>query len=363
MKRISSAFIGVVIMAVSARADSTSYTPAGGYFTLNIQGQSDNQVALPIYQKVASFGKVSTVSSDKVTVHAKTWNAGDFRVSADTKPGTYYAEFASGALKGVRYRVLDNSEDTLLLDTEGDDLTAHPSGAVAFDDVVWLRPMWTLSNVFGATETDVVLQPKANPLLPGDSVLTVAPLSVGQNKAPTGEYSFVRGMGWRATGDLDTDQAHRPFQVGEPMVVRRINSQSVSVVLLGYVLAGQQSMYVPGGDGTNGNDAYVSVIFPEAVSLDASGLYNTGTPAAGVIHGTGNPLLRADELLGFGTGIGFNLAPERSFFYLNGAGWREVGSDSTSVGSDFLLEPGKPYIIRKKKGNGGVDWIQQAGGH
>jgi uncharacterized protein (TIGR02597 family) len=346
----------------SLRADSMSFTPAAGYFLLNIRGNSDSYVSFPLVQRVASVGKISGVRSNQIVVGSKIWEPGHFRaVAAQATEPPYYAEFASGALRGVRYRVLDNSDDTLVLDTEGDDLTAHPLGAVGFNDIVRLRPLWTVGGVFGSSESDLKLDPKPNPMIPADAVILPDNTEIGQNKAPNMELAFVRGTGWRSSDDLDNDQQHRPFEPTSPMIIRRRNPAGVTLVLLGRVLTGPQAAYVVGGNGLIGNDAYVSLVTPEPVSLSTAGLADPANPTASVIRGSNSILLRGDELLSFGAGTGFNLSPERSFFYLNNTGWREFGTDNGDVGSGFFLEPGKAYIVRKRASNPGVDWIQNKG--
>jgi hypothetical protein len=45
-------------------------------------------------------------------------------------------------------------------------------------------------------------------------------------------------------------------------------------------------------------------------------------------------------------------------FYVTGQGWRELGSDSTTVGADMLLDPGKLYLLRKQPDSPSRDWVQ-----
>lgn len=362
MKRVfASLSLLVLLLTGFAHGESVSYSPAAGYFGLAIRGGSDNQLAIPLVQRAVSFCRVTGVAASQVRTSAGRWGRGRFAFSDGSPEGNYYAEFISGALKGAKYLVLDNSEDTLVLDTEGDDLTAHPMGAIAYDDVVRIRRHWTVGGVLGATDEDIVIRPKPNPLIPGDSVLFVDNDRVGENKAPIGELSYVRGVGWRRTGDLATDQQHCAFRVGEPFLVRRIAPDGVIVAVIGDVPTGPQALFVHGGDGVRANDAHVCLLFSEEVSLDESGLYDPSDPDGSVVRHSRNILLRADELLAYGDRAGFNQAPERAFFYLQSAGWREVGSASTTVGSDFHLKPGTAYIVRKKKTSPGVDWVQRPG--
>ncbi len=54
--------------------------------------------------------------------------------------------------------------------------------------------------------------------------------------------------------------------------------------------------------------------------------------------------------------IGSIPQPER-YYYLAGAGWRRVGSLSTTVGIDAVLKPGRVLDIKKRAGSADVDWI------
>ena len=346
-------------LVAQASADSTSYTPPGGFFLLSVQGASDNPVSLPLVRQVNSFGKVTGVSRNQVVIGSKIWTAGQFRAAGVTQPeGQYCVEFASGALRGVRYRVLDNTDDTLVLDTRGDDLTAHPMGAVAFNDTVRLRPLWTLGEVFGRSESELVLNARPNVLIPGDSVIFPNNAGTGQNKAPELEFSFIHGTGWRATSDLGNDRQDRPFEPASPLIVRRLSADGTRLALIGYVPSGPQVMAVSGGDGNQGNDAHVCLVLPEPISVGAAGLSDPANALGSVIRSVPNALIPGDQLLSYGLGTGFNPAPERSFYYLQSSGWREVGSHSTTVGSDFVLEPGRAYIVRKQPNNPGAFWAQ-----
>jgi uncharacterized protein (TIGR02597 family) len=261
----------------------------------------------------------------------------------------------------VRYQVLDNSEDTLVLDTAGDDLTAHPAGAVAVGDIIRVRPSWSVGTVFGNSEAGTPLQAHASNAAATDSIRFFDNSTIALNKPASLEVSFVSGLGWRSTGDATTDRADTPFRLGEPIVIHRFGSSGLALPVVGYVLPLAQSVLVAGGSTVSGTDNYVSWLFPEPASLDNSGLHDPANPAGSVVGSALNPLVHGDELLAFGQGVGFDRAPERCFYYLNGLGWQEFGTDSSSMGSQFLLEAGKAYIIRKAPGKAAVDWMQIRG--
>ena len=126
-----------------------------------------------------------------------------------------------------------------------------PCGAVAFNDTIRLRPLWTVGKIFGSTESEIVLDPKPNALVPGDSVILPNNEKVGQNKAPEVELSFVHSLGWRLTGDIDTDQVHLAFEHATPLIVRRRSATALGLVIVGDVLSSPQAVYVAGGDGAS----------------------------------------------------------------------------------------------------------------
>ena len=339
-------------------ADSTSYTPPAGYFAIPIKARSDNHISLPLVQKAAGFGTVSSAGRDRLTISAKNWAPGQFRRRAGADKASYVAEFVTGPLRGISYDILDNNSDTVVLDTQGDDITRHPRGSIGFGDVVRLRPLWTAASVFGDNESNLQIAPRRNALVSGDAVILPDNTGTGVNKGPAAQLAFIRGSGWRSTtGDRTTDRADFAFVPGQPMNVRRLATEDTSVLTIGHVAGGRQAVYLPDG-GTSGNDISVGLLGTESVTLAQSGLVDSASPQLSAFRSSGSTVFRADELMSYGGGSGFNQTPARSFYHLAGAGWREVGSSSSSVGSSVTLEPGRAYLLRKKAGSPGGDWIQ-----
>jgi uncharacterized protein (TIGR02597 family) len=351
-----------LLLCGEVKAQSASYSPPAGYFQLSIEGESDNHLAIPLQRPAATYFRVGGAEATSLTSRSILWPRGVFSsVSAGTTQRVvYHAEFCSGPLKGVRYRVLDNSEDKLFLDTRGDDLTAHSRGAVGFDDLVRLRESWEVATVFGVSDEDVAIEPRPDATVPGDSVLLPDKENIGLNKPTIDDLFYVSGAGWRSAGNSDYDEQHRPLEPGEAFIVRRRAEADTKITVLGQVPLGAQSIRVgvAGGDETSSNDSHVSLLSPEPVRLKDAGLSNSTDPASSVIRGSRNRLLRTDELLAFGSGKGFDLAPERSFFHLLNGGWCEAGNANATIGDDFMLQPGTAYIIRRKSGHQDVEWIQ-----
>jgi uncharacterized protein (TIGR02597 family) len=343
--------------AISA-GESVSYTPPAGYFALPVKARSDNYVSLPLVPKAVGFGTVSAAGRDRVTIGSKRWNSGQFRRKAGAPKPSFVAEFVTGPLRGISYEVLDNNTDTLVLDTQGDDLTNHPRGSISFGDVVRLRPLWTAAAVFGDSEANLQIAPKPNPLRSGDSIILPNNSGVGYNKAPDAQLSFVRNAGWRSsTGDQSIDRADYPFIPGQPMNIRRLATQDTAIITLGHVTRGRQAVYIPDGAAA-GNDVFVGLLRPETVSLEDSGLIDVDRPELSAFQASENAVFRADELMSFGSDSGLNQTPQRSFYYLASRGWREAGSPGIEVGRSITLEPGRAYLLRKKASSPGGDWVQ-----
>lgn len=344
---------------VTAFSESISFTPPAGYFALPVNGNSDNHLSLPLMQKTSGFGTVSAAGRDRVTISSKRWREGQFRRKSATGKASYVAEFVTGPLRGISYEVLDNNSDTLVLDMQGDSLTQHPSGSIAFGDLVRLRPLWTASTVFGDTEDNLQIAAKRNQLVSGDAIIIPDNSGNGVNKAPSAQLSFVRGSGWRSSsGNQLIDQADYPFAHGQPMNVRRLSSQKTAILVIGYVPRSRQAIYVPDG-GTVGSDNFVGLLGPEAVSLQDSGLIDLMQPSQnGAFQQSSNEVFRADELMSYEGASGYNQTPRRAFYFLNNRGWREVGLHGIDVGQSIMLQPGRSYMIRKKGGSPGGDWLQ-----
>lgn len=352
------AALAVVITGALDAAPVTVGSPPGGYYALHLKGGSDNYVALPLLRPAVATGEITGVQPNRVVVAGAGWASGVYAKNDAAPQGAWYAEFLSGPLKGVFYQILTNSEDTLVLDTEGDDLTAHPAGALGFGDIVRIRPAWTVGGVFGVNDATIVLDPQLSPLSQADSVLLMNNETTGINKAPNQELAYVQGVGWRRAGNSSLDVTGQPLAVGEPIVVRRRAAQDLTLLVVGAPVTEETKVYVPGGDGASANDAYTTLLHTEPVSLNDSGLHNPADPTGSVIRDSLSSLAPTDLLLGWSEGTGFNLAPDQVFYFLRNQGWRQVGSSSTTVGADYLLQPGRAYVVRKDKAHPGVDWPQ-----
>jgi uncharacterized protein (TIGR02597 family) len=361
---------------ISQAQVTTAFTDPVGYYTVNISGSSDNILSLPMVRDAAFAG---TVASGAGTVTATGFTALAGLVSpnwqtapnkqwvyvAVTQPLTYYVEFTSGQLKGLYYKIVDNGSNTLTLDTEGDDLTNHPingaPAALAAGDSFKIRPYWRIRDVFENAGVPTI-EPRPAFNVPKDDILIPDYIAVGINKAASAAFYYLDNgvpaeSGWRSTASPVDDRGDTILRPNEAFILRRRNALPLSITNLGSVQMIRSISFIPGGNGTKGNDTYISINRPASVTLEDSGLRNDTDQSLSVIRDSVDPDLPGDRLLAFSPGTGFNRAPTRTYYYLQNAGWRQFPNATNDAGGT-LLEPGTAYIVRKTTAtNSGRDWV------
>ena len=362
--------------SISTRVEAVdAYTDPVGYYTLNIIGGSDNVMSLPMVRDAVFSGTVGggiTATGFDALAGAVSpgWTVSQFKYVSGTQPQTFYVEFTSGALKGLYYKINDNTANSASLDTEGDSLLNHSvpgntGTALAVGDSFKIRPYWRIKDVFEVNGTPII-ESRPSVVLAKDDVMIPNYSAVGINKAATTiifhttqTTAPANGPGWRAAGQGATDFGDYILRPNEAFIVRRRNANNVSLTNLGGVLMNKSVSFVPGGDGSSANDIYISINRPAAVSLDSAGL-RIADQSKSLIKDSASSVLRQDELYAFDTPAGFNQGAPNIYYYLAGNGWRKVGSAATDIGSTVFLEPGKSYIVRKKAANAGSDWANDA---
>lgn len=366
----------LIIFVLGLRAALVAQT--GGCHLVLIRTGMDNYISLPFQRDPVATMRVAAVGATSVRLTGSTWVPDQFAPNPKRvpfRPGsqfpqterdevtTYYAQFTTGKLEGVFYKILSNTIDTLVLATEGDDLTAHPSGTIGLDDLLEIRPYWTLATVFGGTAADLVLSARATATALSDEVSLPDNLSAGilpAKRVAGGTYYFLTGQGWRKVGDRPgIDQADTLLPPGHMMTVRRRAAGNVELLSIGDVLPQRFSIFVQGGTAVSATDSYLGLTQAGPVTLNQSALVNTSNPVASVVRPSPSSRQILDQVLLYQFGpISPNLPVVRSFYYLNGLGWRDPASTATNIGDAISITPGTTIMIRKARNNGGVDWLQ-----
>lgn len=368
------ALAALLVGAGVSQAQTTAFTDPVGYYTLNVTPASDNILSLPMVRDAEFAGTVAsgagTITATGFTALAGTvspnWGTAPKQwvyVAGSAQTKTYYVEFTSGQLKGLYYKIADNSSNVLTLDTEGDDLTNHPingaPAALAAGDSFKIRPYWRIRDVFENAGTPII-ESRPDFGVPKDDILIPDYVNVGINKAATTTLFYVNNgipaeTGWRSSSNPLTDRGDTILRPNEAFVLRRRNATPSSITNLGSVQMIRSISFVPGGNGTKGNDTYISINRPAAVTLADSGLRNSNQ-AITVIRDSVDADAPGDSLFAFSTtNPGFNRPPLLQYFYHQGH-WRQFGVEGEA--DNILLQPGTAYIVRKTSTlNGGRDWI------
>ncbi len=346
-------WIALLVAAITlGRVDRAAAQSQGGAVFLSIAGASDTRISLPYQQAPVDSGGVTAISANSLTLSGKSWSSNQFAYKAGQQPQTYYAEFFTGALQGAFYTIIANDGDTLVLDTKGDDLTNHPLGEIASGDLVKVTPYWTVAGVFGATQSDLILDPRTSPIFAKDDVLLFDNNLPGSNKAPSTTLYFLVGKGWTSVAAPSDSTADVVIPPGSVMVVRRRNTAPAALVNMGLYGPQRRAIYVHGATATSANDQYVSLALPEPLTLNEANL------AGAVVKASANSVFRNDEVLVWRNNTpGFNTPANTTLFYQTASGWLQVGN-SDPIGDSFLLQPGEAIIIRKKQNNAAVNWLQ-----
>lgn len=345
-----------------------AFSDPSGVCTLTLVGGADNVMSVPMVRDAVFEGSVKEVGSNAMTVLSGQvspgWTAAQFQYRDAQQPKTYYVEFTSGALKGLYYKIDNNGADTLTLDTEGDALSAahslagNPQGALAAGDTFQIRPFWRIKDLLEENGAPLI-EARPSATVVKDEVFIPNFSSVGINKAPSLTVYYLANQGWRAVGQGTTDFGNYILRPNEGFTVRRRNAAKVVLSNIGGVLMNKSISFISGGSSTSANDVYFSISRPMPVSLNQSGLYSAD-PATSVIASSPNSKKLTDTVMEFSDAAGYNKSPIATYYYMAGKGWMKVGSSATNIGDTVNLVPGKSYIIRKKAGNTGRDWVNVA---
>lgn len=334
-------------------------TPPAGYLKLVARGGSDSLLAVPLLKRAALMARVTAVGPATLTLAMAGVLDGTFSPQNGV---AYHAQFVTGNLEGLSFRIGSHGAGgVLLLEAAGENLTAHPLGAIATGaagDLVRIRPVWTVAEIFGSG-TGVVLDSAPEP--PGDSYLGADALlffdnrAAGAEKSPSAVLAFVAGAGWRRRGDGTTDAGTTELSAGYPFLVRRQRTDPAEAVVVGYAPAERTLLRIPAVASDEERDVFVAWAQPGDRALVESGLFSL-VPWLGAMEASPDALNVRDALLVYdATRRGFGL-PADQRIHFNGSTWYE-----SDVPVDALpLRGGFGYTLRLRGARPLRYWIQPA---
>ncbi len=335
VRALLAALAALGAFASLSTAQSVATTPVGAV-TVPAQANSETYLSMPLSRAPEFVGVVGSVSGDVVTVSGTPdWAANQFVKALPGQPNTYYARVRTGALAGQYFTVVASSANSVTLDPNGFSLSE-----LVADDRIEITPYWSLGSLFPASAAGTSFTASANAFT-RQTELFFPNLNFDGINAPSDETFFFTNGAWRKVGAnvaLSFDDRVIP-----PDVFFKVSNKAAasSITVTGQVEVGAIGTVI--NSSTVQTDNVVAISFPADVTLNGSGLFQSGAFTA-----SPNSFLRTDELLVYSDAVaGTNRPAVFTYFYTNGA-WRRVGAAATT---DFSNEPvfaaAKGVIIRK----------------
>jgi uncharacterized protein (TIGR02597 family) len=305
-------------------------------------GNSDTIVSLPYTRAGVVAQTVSAVSANVITVSGTpNWLPNQFVYSAGVQTNTYFVRFDSGADAGKLYPITANGANNVTLNLGADSL-----GSVVSGDILSIEAYWTPATTF-PNGAGIFASPT-----PGNrftEVLVPDTTSAGINLSAAKVLYFNAGA-WKQVGS-NTNHNDDPFSPNSFLIVRHNVGTNSTLMVLGSVVGGALSIPLMTSASIQQDNA-VALARPVIVSLNDSGLINSGAFAASPLPGS-----RTDELQVFdNTVVQKNKSSSAIYYYWSGA-WRKVGAGTTDVGSDQIFTPGTGMVIRKGTNNAAATWV------
>ncbi len=340
-KQVLAVFLFSVIGVFAVHAQEVASDPSG-FFRISLQGNSDTLVSLPFLRPASASGLVSSLSDNAVTVSgSRIWTANEFTYSAVIQPNYYFLVFITGSREGCYFTVTGNTADTVTLDLNGGSLTG-----VAQGDRVAIVPYWSLGTVFPGGKGV-----HASTLFSRLSEVFLMPLdALGINLSAQKIYYFYNSA-WRQV-NRPNSEAHDddPLPIDGFFIVRHNKDENTELTVTGSVVMNRWVIALT-GNGTAQQDNIVSLPRPTEMTLDESGLINSGVFKSSTLFSITDMLMVFDNTIS-----GKNKSASEIFYYYSGA-WRKLNRPKTEDwGSATVFKPGTGVIIRKNIGSLSGDW-------
>lgn len=314
---------GVVLLASSGFAQTVATDPVG-YVTLTVNGTGGvgsaavSVLGAPLEQPVDASAALTAVAGTTLTSGGATWTPGEFA-------GTHYLQITSGPNTGISATVSGNTDTTL---TTAQDISSLLVG----DESFVVRAYTTLGDVFGAAnESGIGSGANASA---ADEVLIYN--GAGFDIYYYQEGAFFGGTGWRSSVNAFTDQSSVPLPSGLALVVKRKQSDDVSVVVAGNVLTTNSFIPVEGGvnwlSGSNPIDYTLASYF----GANGGDLQSGANAAA------------ADEILVPKDGGGFDIYYYQEGASFGGVGYRSSVNAFTDASAIVLASVGEGFVLKRK---------------
>lgn len=339
MNSLRIAFGLLAASASSLIAQTTATTDPVGFITLAVTGTGGTVASqlsfrgLGLTRAVEYQGTAESFTTTTLTDNEATWADNQFNGAA----GAYFVEITSvngsttAAAVGTTYDITATSDGSNSI-TTGQSLAGGLTAPIGFK----IRKHWTIASVFGAAnEAGLQGGPDSSS---ADQILVFN--GTGYDTFYY-QQSFL-GTGWRNAANPGADASGTRFYPEDGLIIKRQQSSTVNVVLMGAVKTGQTSIPISVGTNIVGN------VYGAPMTLGSSGLY-TGSTSTGVASGA--DASSADQILVY-NGTGYSTYYYQQSFL--GTGWRDAANPGTDA-SGTQIPVGASFVV-KRIGGSGFDW-------
>lgn len=322
--------------SLSRAQNFTATTSPMGFVIIPFAAGTDVLFSPPLTIPPAYQGSVASTANFTISVSpSPNWTTNQFSNSTVVP---FYAVATSGPQAGVIFDIVGNTANSVTFSAASG---ISPSGftqGTAFKIVQYN----SLGSLFPASSANSSFVPSANAFSRQTQILFPDVAGSGINRSANQTFYFWNGA-WRKVGQsTSTSFNNQPISPDSYIIVRNTSSapSNLNLVVAGNVNTAPTTIQIDRLT-TGKNDNYISTARPIDQRLDQTGIFESG-----VFTASSSAISRQDELFLFSnTTTGINKSANATYYYLNGSGWRKVGS-SSSAGSD-IIPAGAALIIRK----------------
>ncbi len=358
------AVAAVATVAIPAIAADMVLTEPIGFNKITCLANSDTIVGVPLRQQ----GSIATRLSAAPDTNGESATLALAHTSLPVNGlDRHCLKFNGGTRDGRWYDITANSESSVTIDLNGDNL----SGVTADENVIIVE-YWTLDTLFPPDQatTDWAEDPE-NPgnFIPNGHAIVASPNALnrrtlvlfpdlagqGINRAPVATHFITSGV-WKKFGDTSIpDFGSTVIYPDQYLIIRHNPSVLYSTIFrsVGEVDINPATIMLTTRD-FGRQDNFIGLPRPVGVKLSELNL------SSDVFEVSPSSLNRKDLLLVFDNETAIrNRAPSATYYKL-ASGWRRVGDASSH--DDTEIPPGAGFMIRKGATAGGVSiyWINTA---
>ncbi len=355
--RLCLPILGALVVTSPALQSAEFTTNPVGFNKVVCLGGADTVVSVPFVRQPALEAKVQT-SAVAAANRVQLTVAGNTSWTGDQFAGTHYVRFITGSRAGQWYDIVNNSSNTLMLDTAGDNLANN----VAAEDRFILAPHWTLDSLFPPADQNngpgSVIHRSASHNKPDRRTEVELPNLAEGTNLPAGPIFYLTDNGWHIEADGTPFAGSTIIPPNSSFVIRHYPGHSTTTFApSGSVLMGPEVVTLA----TSANslqDNEIAVTRPLPIALDAAELETAFVESLG--H---RPFQMRDSVMIYDNAQNAGKVNSATYYRFAGNWYRDIGmrDENPMANEEIVFRPGHGVIIRKFPADGAsVVWSNQA---